>query len=56
MKICSMSLTIRGIQVKKMMSYDLTLVRMITIKRQQITSVGKDMEKRKGSLWTLLEM
>ena len=45
LKRCLTSLVIRKMQIKTT-SYHLTLVRMIIIKRQQITSVGQDVEKR----------
>ena len=36
----------RGMQIKIIMSYHLTLVRMAIIKNLQITNVSKDVEKR----------
>ena len=48
-KRCSTALIIRKIQMEITMRYHLTLVRMHIIKGQQITSVGKDMEKKE--LW-----
>ena len=38
-----------NINVKITMRYYLTPVKMVIIKRQQITSVGKDVEKRESS-------
>ena len=48
MKRCPTSL-IREKQIKITMKYHLTLVRMVIIKRQEITSVGKGVENRKPS-------
>jgi len=45
MKSCSTSLIIREMQMKTVMSYHLTLIRMATIKTSENTSVGKDVEK-----------
>ena len=43
---CSTSLTIRGVQVKTSASYDHTQVRRAINKRQAITGIGQDMDKR----------
>ena len=50
-KRCSISLTIRKMQIKTTMRYHLTLVRKAIIKSQEL-STGEDVEK--GSFWALL--
>jgi len=42
----------QGMQIKTTMRYHLTLVRMASIKRQEITSVGEYVKKREPSCTT----
>ena len=49
MKRYSAPLTIREMHIKITTRYHLTPVRMFIIKRQEITSAGENMEKRKPS-------
>ena len=46
MKINSVSLIIREMQIKTTMKYHLTLVKLAIIKRLQITNAGEGVEKR----------
>ena len=43
-------------QVKTTMKYHFTLIRMATLKRQERTSVGEDVEKRELSCVLLMGM
>ena len=46
MKKCTISLIIREMQIKTTLRYHLTPVRMAIINNEQITNVGKGVEKR----------
>jgi hypothetical protein len=49
MKECSASLAIKKMQMKTMLRFHLTPVRISTIRTQTTTNVGKDVGKKKSS-------
>ena len=48
LKRCSTSLIIREMQIKTIMRYHFTPVRMVSSNRQELTSVGEGVEKKVG--------